>query len=234
MSSTNKEFEEVFRQVEMIVPHSDALKAAFVEFKIKRGDYTGAKSTLRRISGNRPPQLLSGWILWLGVQMHYFEGDYTSALKLLRCLCGKSPEEVSNSDIKIVEKLVNIPSKEELKMYVERFKLVEDLKAEGNALMKRGCFDQAIATYSKIADQKFISPRMAAIIYSNRAAANQGKKNWALAMADCCRSKSLAPGYAKVGNSIESCCILVKVIPNYYIDAGILKIIRHSERSRIV
>lgn len=43
-----------------------------------------------------------------------------------------------------------------------------------------------------------LSAAFASILHSNRAAAHQGLAQWAQAVADCCRSKALAPAYVKV------------------------------------
>ena len=72
--------------------------------------------------------------------------------------------------------------------------------------VKAGKFAQAVAQYTAalVACAEAGSPVYTAVLHSNRAAALQSQCHHAEAMADCLRSRSLDPGFTKVGKEGRS------------------------------
>lgn len=85
-------------------------------------------------------------------------------------------------------------------------------KNRGNAAVKSKDFKAAVEAYTEALAVDSQSAAMAGVLHSNRAAAYQGLGDVALALADCCRAKALAPGFAKVG--------LPAILLSIYIEKG--------------
>lgn len=196
-----------FKSVEAICPHSESLKAAIVLAHIKIGDFSKADKILDNIlreNSCNPPL----WAGWCRTQTCFFKADYVQCHKnigSLNDLISPIQPDSETSDLKLLHQIVTIPDKESLISMQKKINEVQILKDQANRLMRLKSYGEAIESYSQALSVKGgLSPAMAAILLSNRAAAHHAATNKALAMADCCRSFSILPNYAKAHSRLAT------------------------------
>lgn len=189
-----------FKIVEAICPHSESLKAAIVVAHMKIGDFSKADKILDGIlreNASNPPL----WAGWCRTQTCFFKADYVQCRKnigSLNDLISPLKPDNDSSDSKLLHQIITIPDKESLLSMQKKVEEVHTLKEQANKLMRLKSYPDAIESYSQALSVKGgLSPAMAAILLSNRAAAHHEATNRALGMADCCRSFSILPSYAK-------------------------------------
>lgn len=196
-----------FKSVEAICPHSESLKAAIVLAHIRIGDFSKADKILDSILRENPcnPPL---WTGWCRTQTCFFKADYVQCHKNIGSMVDLIPPnepESGTSDLKLLHQIVTIPDKESLISMQKKINEVQVLKDQANKLMRLKSYREAIEYYSQALSVKGgLSPVMAAILLCNRAAAHHAAANKALAMADCCRSFSILPNYAKAHSRLAT------------------------------
>ncbi len=186
-----------YREIEAIVPHSSALLACAVATHIRFGDFSGADRILERVlkmDSNNPPT----WAGWCRVQTCYFKADYGQCSRNLASLKHiLSPSDQTDDDIALLKEIIPIPENSSLAYMENKIKEIDTMKMQSNRMMNAGKYIQAIELYTKALATGPLSPAMAAILFSNRAAAYHALHNRALALADCCNSISILPNYPK-------------------------------------
>lgn len=186
-----------YRILEGTVPHSPALLACAVATHIRFGDLSGADKILERVlkmDSNNPPT----WAGWCRVQTCYFKADYEQCSKNLATLEHLlSQSDQTEDNVPLLKETIHIPDCSFLASIKNKIKEIGKIKVESNRMMYAGKYHQAIELYTKALTTDPLSPAMAAILFSNRAAAHHGLHNRALALADCCKSISILPNYPK-------------------------------------
>ena len=197
---SSQELVSEYKKIEMLVPHSEALKGSIVEGLIRTSEFSAAKKILKRIVSERGGGRCQPWVHWMFAQIHFFEGDNAKCRVHLRELTKQdlNAVKIPDSDTELLLKIVKVPAKDEVIFLINSLTKVEELKSKGNESMKRASYQSALDLYTDALSFGVVSPPMAAVLYCNRAGAHHGLKNYALAMADCCRSSSLSPMYFKV------------------------------------
>lgn len=187
-----------YRLLENSIPHSVALMASIVVAHIRFGDICGADRILENIlkmNPTNPPK----WAGWCRVQTCFFKADYYQCQRNIDCLVRllQTSKDEYNSDIELLQQVIQIPENSLLSRLKQKLNEICKIKAYSNGMMKDRAYDKAIELYSEALSADALSPAMAAILFSNRAAAYHAVQKRALALADCCKSISILPQYAK-------------------------------------
>jgi DnaJ family protein C protein 7 len=192
-----------YRIIESKVPHSDALIASLVVAHMQFEDISGADKILEGVLKRRwckPPQ----WAGWCRVQTCFHKADYRQCLQNLMTLKKLILTTPSDEKIDMLDVVISVPDEESIDSMIQGIQVVEELRNSANAQMKNGLFEKALEAYSDCISSALVSPAMAAILFSNRAAAHQSMGIWAPALADCCRAVSIAPHFAKPHSRMAS------------------------------
>ena len=195
-----------YSTLESIIPHSSALLACMVAVHIRFEDFSGADRILENVLKENPGNPPS-WAGWCRVQTCYFKADYDQCdrnLASLDCLLSHGNTDKVDSDAAFLGNVVQIPKKSTLTRIKGEIEEISKIKAHSNSLMETGAYAQAIESYSRALSMDALSPAMAAILFSNRAAAHHAMRDRALALADCCKAISLMPKFAKPYSRIAS------------------------------
>ena len=186
-----------YKDIELKIPHSESLVASVVVAHLHFSDFSGADKILENILRKdlcSPPL----WVGWCRIQTCFFKGDYLqsqmnidSLIKLLNI------PRTENSDSTNVGKVIKVPTIDKLTMIRDRLKEVAEMKDKADHCMNKKSFNASVDLYTKALSMDVLSPYMASILYSNRAAAHHSLQNHALALGDCCRSFSITPNYSK-------------------------------------
>lgn len=187
-----------YKEVQSLVPHSEALKGAIVDAHIRLSDYSTADRILDKILSQNGGNILP-WMSWLRAQTCFYKADYKACIGNLNMLEKlMAPLETFDSDLSMALKIFRVPDIEKLKQIIENLELVEATKLQANEAFRGQQYQKATELYSKALRSGYLSPMMAAMLFSNRAAAYSKIGDKVLAMADCCTSKSIIPVYIKV------------------------------------
>jgi DnaJ homolog subfamily C member 7 len=204
---------EAFTRLESLqdrIPHAEYWHAARSEVLLRLCKFTEA------VQATKMPQhkevasdshLATGtpWRCWLCAQAAYFQGEPMKAKELLQALRGVIRQQDSQcfpsgrkrAEESILEAVVPIPTAEEIETLLETLDEMEIMRQRGKAAVTAGKYDGALKAYSDALAVGTLSPCLAAVFHSNRAAAHQGLGNVALALADCCIARALSPKYPK-------------------------------------
>ena len=191
-----------YKVVEARVPHSEALVASLVVAHIQYGDFSGADKILDVVLKQQAASP-SEWAGWCRVQTCFFKADYLQCERNLAALDGLLARRRTcdgideNGGIGGVHQVVSIPGRDSIESMRQGIRSVQGLKDQANAQVKHKAYKEAAETYTCALSASYVSPAMASILFSNRAAAYQSAGHWALALADCCRAVSLSPQFAK-------------------------------------
>lgn len=195
-----------YKEVEAHVPHSEALLVSLVVGHIQLGDFSGADRVLDVVlkqRGSQPP----AWAGWCRVQTCFFKADYLQCGRNLEALDGllklKAVEgagnevAVENQNGGSMLRVLAVPDRALIESLRLEIGALQDLKDQAQAQMHKRAFSDAIETYSRALTSPQMSPAMAAILFSNRAASYQSLGQHALALADCCMAVAISPHFAK-------------------------------------
>jgi tetratricopeptide (TPR) repeat protein len=187
-----------YKEVQSLVPHSEALKGAIVDGHIRLCDYSTADRILDKILSQNGGIILP-WMSWLRAQTCFYKADYKASIGNLSILEKLMlPSETFDSDLSMALKTLRVPDSEKLKKIIENLEQVEETKQQANEAFRGQQYQKATELYSKALRSGYLSPMMTAMLFSNRAAACSKIGDKVLAMADCCTSKSIIPVYIKV------------------------------------
>ncbi|KAL4440410.1 hypothetical protein ABPG75_003411 [Micractinium tetrahymenae] len=103
-----------------------------------------------------------------------------------------------------LRQLVGLPCCADVRALLEGLQAADRLRLAGNEAVKAGKAAEAVKQYSEALAATGLSPAIAAVLLSNRAAAHQHLKQRAQAVADCCRAAALSPGYAKAHSRLAT------------------------------
>lgn len=188
-----------YRVLESSVPHSSALLAGIVSAHIQWGDFSGADRILEailKVNSTNPPK----WIGWCRVQTCFFKADYGQCdrnLSSLYELLSHGEDKMTDSDVALLKRIIEIPKQSSLSVIQGKINEIRKTKEHSNSLMGAKAYRKATELYSAALSAGALSPAMAAILFSNRAAAYHATENRVLALADCCKSVSILPQFAK-------------------------------------
>ncbi len=202
-----------YKEVEAHVPHDEALLVSLVVGHIQLGDFSGADRILDVVlkqRGSNPP----AWAGWCRVQTCFFKADYVQCGRNLEALDGLlklraaertgnevigSPRVVpiENQDDGSMLRILALPDRASVESLRQEIGALQGLKDQAQAQMHKRAFNDAIETYSRALSSPQLSPAMAAILFSNRAASHQSVGQHALALADCCMAVAISPHFAK-------------------------------------
>ena len=195
-----------YKEVEAHVPHAEALAVSLVVAHIQLGDFSGADRILDVVlkqPGSNPP----AWAGWCRVQTCFFKADYLQCGRNLEALDGLlkllAVDGTGNAavggiqDDGSVSRVLSLPDRASVEILRQEIGELQGLKDQAHAQMHRRAFNDAIETYSRAHSSPQMSPAMAAILFSNRAASYQSVGQHALALADCCMAVAISPHFAK-------------------------------------
>lgn len=196
--TTMEAFKMAYKGVETHVPHSEALSASLVVGHLKLGEFSAADRILDGIFSGASGSSSSpkGWAGWCRVQTCFFKADALQTCRNLEALGGLLNGS-NDVDAIHVSSVLSVPNASSIASMRQGIKSLQQLKDRAHAQMQHRAFDQAIETYTSALAGPHLSPALAAILLSNRAAAYQSTGQRALALADCCRAVAVSPMFAK-------------------------------------
>jgi DnaJ homolog subfamily C member 7 len=200
-------------------PHAEVFHAARAETLLRLGRF---KDALEAVAN--PPHVDipaskadAPWRTWIRTQVAFYQGDAAQVQELLDIIEKVVSGGGGGSDVKDREKpakevfpledldsIIPLPTPEQIFSIRTILKTSEELRQTGNKAVKIKNYKAAIEAYTQALSSGSLSPALAGVLYSNRAAAHQGLGNIALAVADCCRAKALHPGYAKAHSRLAA------------------------------
>jgi tetratricopeptide (TPR) repeat protein len=203
---TMEALKTAYKEVEAHVPHAEALVVSLVVAHIQFGDFSGADRILDVVlkqRGSNPP----AWAGWCRVQTCFFKADYLQCGRNLEALDGLLKRQATdgtgnafaaeNQYDGSVSRVLTLPDRGSVESMSREIGALQGLKDQAHGQMYRGAFNDAIETYSRALSSPQMSPAMAAILFSNRAASYQSVGQHALALADCCMAVAISPHFAK-------------------------------------
>jgi DnaJ family protein C protein 7 len=200
-----------YKDIESKIPHSESLVASVVVAHLHFGDFSGADKILENILKKdlcNPPL----WVGWCRIQTCFFKGDYLqSRMNIDSLIHLLNIPRTENSDSSNVEKVIKVPNVEKLTEIRDRLKQFGEMKDKADHCMAKKSFNESVDLYTKALSLDVLSPYMASILYSNRAAAHHSLQNYALALGDCCRSLSINPSFSKPYARIGSILIELRL-----------------------
>lgn len=203
--------EQALQQLESMVghvPHAEAYHAARAEALLRMGQLKKAVEAVTALPHAEAKGHPPAWRVWLRTQIAFHRGkmeEINHMVKMLLDELNDRPAGGAPAGCPVVAVIVPLPELGQLVEIKAAFAEVEKLKLRGNEAIKASKFSEAVDAYTSALAAAQLPPAIAAVLYSNRAAAHQGLSNFALAIADCCRAKALTPGYAKVSSKILYC-----------------------------
>ncbi|PSC71960.1 isogeny subfamily C member 7 isoform A [Micractinium conductrix] len=100
--------------------------------------------------------------------------------------------------------LVGLPSAADVRQLLSSLETADKMRLAGNAAIKAGKAAEAVQKYTEALAAGGLSPAIASVLLSNRAAAHQHLKQRAQAVADCSRAVALNPSYAKAHSRLAT------------------------------
>ena len=193
--TTMEAFKVAYKAMETHVPHSEALKASVVVAHVQMTDFSGADRLLDVVFSGSVGVTPPAWAGWCRVQTCFFKADTLQSCRNLEALDGllKRASEASTD----VSSVLTVPDASSIASMRQGLRSIQQLKERAHTQMQHRDFEGAIETYTSALAGPFLSPAMAAILLSNRAAAYQSLGQRALPLAGCCRAAALSP---RVGN----------------------------------
>ena len=188
-------------------PHAEVFHAARCDALLRLGQWEAVAAAVEQLphrDTDRNKIQGVAWRVWIRAQVAFYQGKAAEAVKLLLEVQG-GVAVLSNSNSNTLEmKIVPLPSVEDIHSLISILQESEKLRSTGNVAIAGGKYEAALEAYTAALSGGKLSPALSSVLYCNRAAAHQGLGNLALAIADCCRAKALAPGYAKAHSRLAA------------------------------